>query len=201
VSGVANIDPITGNYLQSGPLEHRLYVSPNPQEVSSSLQGENPIKSYENNSSVKKNVTYVSKNNSTRYFGKFTGTLGDLAKAAWKHKGKIVTGLVEGLGLLYANALGHVASNPYVENGLNIGKIIKYPVRPEIGFLPHLVELSRQPGLDPIYETETDLVKYFFLKYIGQACKDPGVMILLASIPVGLYGLYRLWKHYKGDGK
>lgn len=123
----------------------------------------------------------------------------NLSRTLCRHKGEVATVVAEGLeapiATNYLTNLRNVASNPLVEIGLNIGKVIKYPFRPEICSLaPHLVDTAGQTPMSPQFEANPTV------SGILNLARNPmtlGIAFGAAiATPFFVYGVYRIYDHY-----
>lgn len=116
--------------------------------------------------------------------------LGLLWKDLRRHfKGYIVLLVVEAILIKYLQALRDVISDSLVDIGLNGGKIIVYPLLPEVFPWPHIVYTSGNLPIDPLFVT--DDLKYRIL-LIG---KTPAALALIIATPIIIYGAFRILKH------
>jgi len=114
-----------------------------------------------------------------------------------KHKAEAATAITEAVeapvAIKYLNDLRGVASNPLVENGLKAGKIITYPIKPEIFPWPHIADTRGQMPMDTSYVTDK------VVSGILNAAKDPvvfGAAVTAAVLtPLAVYGGYKAAKH------
>jgi hypothetical protein len=122
-----------------------------------------------------------------------------LPRTLCRHRGKVATVVAEGLeapiSINYLVNLRDVASDPLVAVGLNVGKVIKYPFRPEICSLaPHLVDTAGQYQMSPQFETNP------MVSGILNLSRNPmafGIAFGAAiAAPFVVYGVYRIYDHY-----
>jgi hypothetical protein len=149
------------------------------------MAGDNPTYS---------NYSTGSKINNPGYKERFIGALKRPDKALWRHKGKVATVIAEGGLIKYLSDLKGVASNALVESGLKIGKVITYPVRPEV-LWPHIVDTSGQTPMSPNY------VDNPVVSGLLNASKNPVVWGIALSIPPIAYAGYRAIKHFRNKAK
>jgi hypothetical protein len=136
------------------------------------------------------NYSADSRVNNPTYRERFIGALKRPDKALWRHKGKVATAVAEGGLIKYLSDLKGVASNALVESGLKIGKVITYPVRPEI-FWPHIVDTKGQIPMNPTY-ADNPLVSGLL-----NASKDPLFLGAVLIVPPALYAVYRTIEHFR----
>jgi len=141
-----------------------------------------------------------SNKNSTKYSGRFNEAVKNLPRTLWRHKGKVATALAEAveapLSINYLYNLRDVASDPLVEVGLNVGKVIKYPYRPELcSLVPHLVDTAGQTPMSIQFETNP------IVSGILNLSRDPVVFSVAVgtaiAAPFVVYGIYRAFNHYR----
>ena len=140
-------------------------------------------------------LAYSIKNKPIRYSTPLGRVLNDVKR---HKKGYFITALAEAGWLKYLYELRSVASDALVEAGLKMGKVIKYPIKPELfGWppWPHIVDIRGQTPIEPIYETNA------IVHAILSIGRDPAILGALASIPIIVYGAYRVWKYKKGKKK
>lgn len=114
-----------------------------------------------------------------------------------KHKVETATVIAESLeaptSIAYINALKNVASNPLVENGLNMGKVIVYPIRPELLPWPHIVYTRGQMPMDMTYVTNEAVSN--LLKLADNPATRGAITIAAAAAPFAVYAGYKMGKH------
>jgi hypothetical protein len=148
-----------------------------------------------------------------RYAGRISGALKKVPSNLWRHKGKVMTGVAEAVEvpavIKYLSDLKGVASNALVEAGLKMGKVITYPVKPEIFHInlldwgskwAYIADTHGQLPMNPSYETNT------LVSGLLNAAKDPvtsGIIVGAAiAAPLIIYGVGRAVKHlYEGKDK
>lgn len=132
---------------------------------------------------------------SLNYSGNFSGAVKKVSNKLWNHKGKIAVALSEIPIGKYIIDAGNVASNVFVEAGLKMGKVVTYPVRPEVLPWPHLVDTRGQIQIEPMY------VDNPIVSGVLNASKNPLAVGIALATPLIIYGGYRLIEHYKKGRK
>jgi hypothetical protein len=103
-------------------------------------------------------------------------------------KGYVLTVFSEFVLIGYLQALRYISGSALVESGLNIGKVIVYPIRPDVFPWPHLVYTRGNIPME--FEYSSDNLRFTFLS-LG---RNPIALTLIASAPIAAYLVYRAAK-------
>lgn len=127
-------------------------------------------------------------------------------KKLWRHKGKIASGIAAVFDTAftkkYLDDLRDVASNHFVNQGLNNGEVVTSPVRPEIFHInplnwaarwAYLVDTGGQTQMNPTYEVNKSVS--CLLDIARKPITYDASLIAAALTPFAAYAGYRACKY------